>query len=639
MMIEACLAALLASGATGAPAARHVHPAATKAVVISIDQFPSRYLKQFAPLFGKDGFAAFQRGAVFEASRYPYATTVTGPGHAAIGTGLPPSRSGIVGNAWYERGSEDRGKPSVVYCVDDPHTELVTAIGGKVAPLPLPGRRFSPANLSGDALGDRVVETYPRARVIGVALKDRAAILMAGRRAHAAYWFSEEGQRFVSSRYYPGVNPTLLAHRTDCVSWGASFAGCGWKAWSPRRGLGDQLDAAGVFDTPETAAFEKVPDGLARTGPDAYRIESAKGLLFTPYGNTLLLDFARRVVDLEKLGRRGAPDLLFLGLSSMDYIGHQFGPDSAEVADTVRRLDSDLAAFVRHVTGAVGAGRVTFVLTADHGVQAIPNVARARAEREGKAADVGEVPASLVEALAADAARAAAGAPAENAPRRVAYFMEPGLWFDWSAISEPSRGPVEAERVRRAVRDALAPGKVEGVSSTWTSGDLLAPCQRQAGDEAAERLRLCEAVRQSFRADRSPDVVVTLRPGWIWKSGESATTHGQPVADDMEVPLVLWGAGIVRGLRSTAQASPLDIAPTLGALLGVEAGRPGARPLPCLTEAVRARSAPVRRSRRGRRRSPGRRAPPRGRLQPSRQGCDERSAATMARVEGERLSV
>jgi predicted AlkP superfamily pyrophosphatase or phosphodiesterase len=610
MMLETCLAALLVVGATGAPATAgippaRVHAAAKKAtgapghtgpaltVVISIDQFPSRYLEQFAPLFGEDGFEAFQRGAVFEASRYPYATTFTGPGHAAIGTGLPPSRSGIVGNAWYERAGD--GKPTKVYCVDDPHTELVTAIGGKVAPLALPDRRFSPVNLSGDSLGDRVVEKYPRARVIGVAIKDRAAILMAGRRAHAAYWYSEEGQRFVSSRYYPGANPALLAHRTDCVNWGASFSRCPWKTWAPRQSLGGQLEAAGVFDTPETEAFEKVPGGLERTGRDAYRVESTKGLLYTPYGNTLLLDFARRVVDVERLGRRGAPDVLFVGLSSMDYVGHAFGPDSVEVADTVKRLDRDLAAFVNHVTGSVGATRVTFALTSDHGVQAIPGVARARAEREGRTVDVGEVTPSRLEALATEAARAAVrAAPGGEGGRRIAYFEEPGLWLDWSALSEAASGSVDPERVRSAVRDALAPGKVDGVSGAWTSDDLLAPCGKGTDENAAGRFRVCEAVRQSFRADRSPDIVVTLRPGWIWKS-ENATTHGQPVPDDMDVPLVFWGAGVAKGLRSSAEASPLDIAPTLGALLGVEAGRTGARPLPCLAQPSAAKAGAARR--------------------------------------------
>ena len=593
MLLETCLAALLTTGLTATPtadvpAARRPsapkearrdpgHPGPALTVIISIDQFPTRYLAQFAPLFGEDGFKAFQRGSVFEASRYPYANTFTGPGHAAIGTGLPPSQSGIVGNAWYERASD--GKLTRVYCVDDPHTDLVTAVGGEIAPLSLPETRFSPVNLSSDSLGDRVVEKYPGARVIGVALKDRAAILMAGRRARAAYWFSDEGQRFVSSRYYPGANPELLAYRNDCITWGANFASCRWKTWRPRESLGDQVGAAGIFDTPETERFEKPIAGLSRTGQDTYQIDSVKALLYTPHGNTLLLDFARRIVDVERLGRRGAPDVLFVGLSSMDYVGHQFGPDSIEVADTVRRLDRDLAAFVKHVTEAVGAARVTFALTSDHGVQAVPEVARARGEREQRRVDAGEVAPGSVEALATSAVRAAVGATKPG--RRIAYFEEPGLWLDWSAVLEVASGPVDPERVRGAVRGAVGPDTVEGAFGAWTSSELIAPCRRGADGGAAERTRVCEAVRKSFRADRSPDVVVTLRPGWIWKS-QNATTHGQPVPDDTDVPLLFWGAGIAAGLRSSAEVSPLDIAPTLGALLGVEAGGVGARPLPCL---------------------------------------------------------
>src|SRR5438128_9320749 len=151
-------------------------------VVVSIDQFRYDYLTRFAPYFGRDGFRRFiDHGADFTNALYPYSTTYTGPGHAAIGTGYTPSQSGIVANTWF-----DRLKGAPEYCVADDRVA-----GG-----------FSPVNLQSDSLGDRDQEKYPGAKVYGVALKDRAAILMAGRKATAAYWFDWDNGGFTSDAYY-----------------------------------------------------------------------------------------------------------------------------------------------------------------------------------------------------------------------------------------------------------------------------------------------------------------------------------------------------------------------------------------------------------------------------------------------------
>src|SRR3954454_16975025 len=138
-------------------------------VVVSVDQFRYEYLTRFAPYLSEGGFnRAIKHGAKFTRALYPYAVTYTGPGHAAIGTGYVPARSGIVANTWL-----DRVTATPVYCAEDKR-----ATGG-----------YSPLNLDSDSLGDRLQEKVPGSKVIGVALKDRAAILMAGRKATAAYWF------------------------------------------------------------------------------------------------------------------------------------------------------------------------------------------------------------------------------------------------------------------------------------------------------------------------------------------------------------------------------------------------------------------------------------------------------------------
>ena len=577
----ACLAAACRSVPSAPESQRH-EDVPSLVIIISVDQFRADYLARFKAGFGDGGFALLARGAAYEA-RYPYATTFTGPGHAAIGTGLPPATTGIVGNAWFDRGPHGTAPPALTYCVDDPRVQLVTDSHGRVEAV-AGARSYSPVSLSGDSLGDRVRERYPAARIIGLSLKDRAAILMAGRKATAAYWLDEASGRFVSSSYYAAASAGVLAFRSACLTGTPEIGDCPHRRWSPRAHLGATLSRIETFDTEATTAFKVIPAGLVPEGRDDFAIRNLKGLVQTPFGNELLLDFAWHVLETERLGMGGEPDVLFLSLSSLDYLGHQFGPDSVEVADTVVTLDSQLAAFIARVASRVGDGRVTIALTSDHGVQSIPAVARARRA----VADFGEVDlrhgiAERIEALL----RGPTSAPRSTSSRPVVVFEEPGLWIDWARVAELGPRGMDPERVRKIVRDLVV--GLPGVSGAWTSTELLAPCELfdREGKTEPSALDRCRAVRLSFRADRSGDVVVTLRDGWIWKPVEEdgvpayATTHGQPLDADAAVPLLFWGSGIHSAAGSALRASPLDIAPTIAAILRVQAGRPGAAPLPC----------------------------------------------------------
>jgi hypothetical protein len=159
--------------------------------------------------------------------------------------------------------------------------------------------------------------------------------------------------------------------------------------------------------------------------------------------------------------------------------------------------------------------------------------------------------------------------PVENG--FIVYFDEPAFYLNWTRIRELK---LDGERVKRAVRDAVI--EVDGVSAAFTNSELSAPHPEASGLEAAVRL--------SFRADRSGDVLLTLKPGYIWNYSDppNGTTHGQPVEADRHVPLMLWGAGIRAGTFDDAVA-PTFLAKTLGHLLGVDAGGPETRVLPCVT--------------------------------------------------------
>jgi arylsulfatase A-like enzyme len=293
-----------------------------------------------------------------------------------------------------------------------------------------------------------------------------------------------------------------------------------------------------------------------------------------------MLELARYATYELRLGRNpaGVPDLLFLGLSSLDYYGHRFGQDSREVADGVVRLDGQLDAFFRWLDGEVGARTLIF-LTADHGATPIPEVARERARRAtgrddagvagrfdlgngiGAAAKVGDASAervALEKHLAAKFGYSLDPKMPNALEGAVIRFDEPiGLYLNRAVLARRRLPP---ERVKEAVRDWLR--RRPGIRAAWTNTEIA------DGLPPTEPLAL--PVERAFRADRSPDVLVYLRPGWIFRK-EGGSTHGQPTDDESRVPLLVWGPGVRAGSWGI-RVSPLSIARTIAALYGFPAG-------------------------------------------------------------------
>jgi hypothetical protein len=519
-------------------------------VVISIDQFPSYYLDQYSNVLGEAGFKRLAReGTFFVNSAYPYATTFTGPGHASIGTGHTPGESGIVGNNWYDHFTFER-----TYCAQDDGVEPVPPIAD---PKLRRDNSRSPINLAAAGLGDRLQEKDVASKVYSVSLKDRAAILMGGRKAWGAFWFDAKVKRFMTSTYYRHRLEPLLA------TFNAGLAA------RVRRGMTWTLDkkTAGAHVTdPEDlrkgVKSEKVGLGVSFPHP----IRDLEALTYTPFGNDMVLDLARAIIGAEQLGADDHPDLLFISLSSPDYLGHAFGPDSWEVADTLVRTDRQLAAFVAGLHRQF-ADSVTVAVTADHGVQPIPAIAK----HKNPAARVGRINVEKPEAPARKAIEADASMRlGSSSPlNMIRIFDEGSFYLDFAKLPPH----VDAERARRAYREAAK--ALDGVADAFTSGQLMVP---NASPSEVER-----AVRNSFRADRSGDVLIELQPGYIWDYDGTGTTHGQPVPDDQRVPVMVWGAGIVHGDEAcrTRAASPLDLARTLGKLAGVDAGGKLSNDLAC----------------------------------------------------------
>lgn len=537
-------------------------------VVVSVDQMRPDYLDRFRPWFRRDGFRRFlDRGARYPEARHRHAATFTCPGHASIGSGLDPRETGVVGNNWY-----DASKGVREYCVEDRGAQWVGVPpdAPKITVLPA-----SPVLLSGHFLGDRLKEKFPGSRVVSLALKDRAAVPMGGRKADAAVWFERRFERFVTSSYYP-PRPSLLAFNERLPAF---FAAHG--RWELSGRIPEKELARVTFDPPALARFKGPLPGTGDAFP--HPLPDVRNIVESPFGDELVLGLARHAVADFRLGRNpaNAPDLLFLGLSSLDYYGHRFGADSRELADGVVRLDGDLDTFFLWLDKEVGAGRTLLFLTADHGATTIPEVAREKARLRTGRDDPG-----LAGRVDFANGTGAAPAVADGSPDRVllekhlaatfGYSLDPSLPNALEGavrrfedplgfyLNQPvlARRRLAPEKVKEAVRDWLRTRP--GVGASYTNTEI------GNGLPASEPLGL--AIERSFRADRSPDVVVYLKPGWIFRK-EGGSTHGQPTDEDSRVPVLAFGPGVLAG-SFELRVSPLSIAKTVGALYGFAAGAP-----------------------------------------------------------------
>lgn len=501
----AAVAVAMASLALGSDAgeARTVPGEPRLVLAIVVDQFRHEYLNRWGAEFDGGLARLIADGAVLTDAHLEHYPTVTGVGHATLLTGALPSASGIIGNDWFDR---ERGHN--VNCVWDPGVALLGA----------PGPGASPHRLLASSVADELKLTRgPGPKVIGISRKDRAAILTPGRSADAAYWVDGDTGRFVSSTWYFESLPAWV-EEFNARDMAGSFAGREWRALD---------DEARLLATIPTAPRPAVVDAVGKS----------------PFSNDMLVALAREAIAHERLGQRGATDVLTVSFSANDSVGHAHGPESAQVRDITLRTDRQIGELLTAVDEAVGLERTLVVFSSDHGVAPVPEEQAAR-HLPGGRLDGAALFASIDTALdaafgAADWIRGTAG----SSP-----YLDHALFLERD---------LDAARVRRVA--AAAAEAFPNVARVYTREQLLSG--RVAGEPASLR------IGRSYHSQRSGDLEILLDPFWV--RTRDATTHGTPYLYDSHVPLVFMGPGIRPG-RHHRQAALNDVAPTLATLLRVE---------------------------------------------------------------------
>src|SRR5450432_2612773 len=333
--------------AGGTPVAR------PKLVVgIVVDQMRWDYLYRYFNMYSPDGFKRLlKEGFSCENTYINYLPSFTAVGHTCIFSGSVPSISGISGNDWI-----DQVTGAHVYCTDD---STVQSVGVDAAA----DGKMSPRNLLVSTITDELrMATKFQSRVVGISLKDRAAILPAGHTANAAFWMDDVSGNFISSTYYMNKLPDAVVKFNNEKNI-EKYVGAEWNTLYPIKNY--------IESDSDNKSFEGIMTGeKAPVFPHDIRqayLKNHGSFRSTPFGNSLTLDFAKTILDAYQLGQGSSTDFLTINCASTDYVGHVFGPNSVEVEDVYLRLDLDLAVFFSALDEKIGKGRYLVFLTADHG--------------------------------------------------------------------------------------------------------------------------------------------------------------------------------------------------------------------------------------------------------------------------------
>jgi predicted AlkP superfamily pyrophosphatase or phosphodiesterase len=495
-------------------------------LAITVDQLRYDYLERFHDQFGDGGFKKLtDQGAFLTFARYNYYPTITGPGHASLWSGCPPSMHGIIANDWFDRRTQKS-----VYCVGDPD---VTGVGTVSA-----AGRMSPRNFIGANFCDQMRLHY-HSKIIGLSMKDRAAILPAGKKPAGAYWFESSSGNFITSSYYVKELPAWVSKFNDRKR-PKDFIGQTW----------DRLLPASAYPWPDDAAGEgTLASETTHTFPHTVAPSKSDGfetIIPTPYGNQLLEEFAEAAIEGEELGHDPQPDVLCVSFSSVDYCGHAFGPYSQEVQDVVLRLDQQLAGFLKFLDKRLGLQNVEIALSADHGVCPTP----AFAVEQGFAGDRVD-PMEIMTDLMAKLSEHFGPAKYLLTPR----IFEGNLFYNHDTLKEKQLTPV---MVTDFIREwAFTTGKFQACYSREQLLDGRAP--GLIGDR----------VVNGYNGERSGDAVLVYKPFTIYWPNPTGTTHGSPYSYDTHVPVLFYGPAFKPG-RYADEFYITDIVPTLCATLGLD---------------------------------------------------------------------
>ena len=500
-------------------------------LMVVADQFSYNFLSRYEDKLQSGGLKyLMEHGANYASCYLDCATTHRDAGNSAIANAAYPWQTGVVGNQWYSR-----SKKTLTSSIEDDSATLVGANG----------KAGSNKGIKGTTIGDQMkLSTNGRSKVLSIGVDESPALILGGRLANNAYWFDAKSGAMVSSSKY-GTTVSGWVKAFNDQHYADRYMGKPWQRLMPET----QYAASTRDDYPyeqsmqgDGRQFPHVITGTRATEGDEYYSSFA----MTPFANQMILDFARDAVEKEFLGQHVDPDLLILGLNAGERLTQAFGPYSQETQDLVLRMDQSLASLFQFIDSKIGLNKCLIIFTASHGGPTIPEFSQQRG------LDAGRVNPKVFMSFL-DAKLDSRVGPEDW----IEAFEPPNLYLNLDAIDKQKLRQPDVESLLSKIAHS-----VPGIGEVVTAWQLYT---NQPPNNA-----IIDGVRRSYAFGRSGELYVTPRPGYVFSDQSNGTGYGSPYTYDSQVPLILCGAGIRPGLF-TSKVSTVDIAPTISAILGLEA--------------------------------------------------------------------
>lgn len=524
------LGMLLMGGTVAHAADSDLQPTRPHIVVgMIVDQMSWDYLYRYNDRYGDGGFRRLlKEGFNCQNARINYIPSVTAIGHSTVYTGSVPSIHGIAGNNFYVDGR-------YTYCTEDKTVQTVGAENGKSG-------QMSPRNMHVTTIADELkIATNFRSRVIGVALKDRGAILPAGHSADAAYWFDDKSGNFITSTYYMSDLPRW-AKRFNDRRLAEKYLNGGWRTVHRQSSYQASIDDENPYEQP----WGDIPATLPLATDKLLKREGLGVIRTTPMGNTLTIDMAMAAIEGERLGeRKDSTDFIAVSLSSTDYVGHRYATFAVEMEDMYIRLDRDLSEFFTYLDKRYGKDGYLFFLTADHAV-AHNTAFLADRKLPGR-----KWRTDIARQTADSVARAVLGTD----EKVILDIMNYQVFLDEEKLQR-----LGADRSRLLSELANHLRKQDGVAYV-----VEADKAQQASIPEEIRYRIVNG----YNHQRSGALFVVLHPGWLGGKGDKAaqgTSHAVWAPYDTHIPLIFMGHNVKPGFLYR-EVYMSDIAPTLAFML------------------------------------------------------------------------
>lgn len=493
-------------------------------VGVVVDQMRYDYWFRYYDKYSEGGFKRLMReGFNCRNHHYHYALTVTAAGHASVYTGSTPAIHGIVGNDWF-----DKRLGKGMYCVAD---STVQPVGTTNAPA----GKMSPKNMLVSTITDQLrIGTNYQNKTIGIAIKDRGAILPAGHTANGAYWFDSKTGSWITSTFYMNDLPQWVKNY-NAKKRPSELMKQNWNTLLPIEKYTESTADDQPYEAKLPGAKKSVfPYDLAGIAGDAFGV-----LASTPHGNTITKEMALEALKNEQLGKGKSTDFLAVSFSTPDYVGHGFGPNSVEEEDIYLRLDRDLAELLNAFDAQVGKGNYLLFLSADHGVMDVTDLWKKNRLPAGRL-NIGQVNTAVKAVLKEKFGDGDFIRASEN----YQFYLNHDLL---------KQKNLSVDKIVEAIRPTML--DFDGIAEVLNTHDL---------SNANINDYLLTLYKNGTHAKRSGDIQIVTEPGWM--SSTIAATHGAPYNYDTHIPLLFFGWGIKHG-ETFSRTAVADTAPTVAALL------------------------------------------------------------------------